>query len=235
MLANAYLKFLDISMPIIERNFNDSSLILSIIAFVVFCLIITIKLTNQNYLHNLIKSTLRFEDLQKTKQKSNSSALLNIATISIPILNISATIMMIITYFKIPVFNITNSFTLIFIIIFAVVFYLFLTKTNLILIGNLTNMITYATDCTLIRFNNLKVLSLFLLPVFLLFPFVNTKMQSYLVVAAILVLVIIFLIKIISFFIYLFKIKFLNHYSILYFCTLEILPLLIVCKLIGMW
>ena len=235
MLANAYLKFLDISMPIIERNFNDSSLILSIIAFVVFCLIITIKLTNQNYLHNLIKSTLRFEDLQKTKQKSNSSALLNIATISIPILNISATIMMIITYFKIPVFNITNSFTLIFIIIFAVVVYLFLTKTNLILIGNLTNMITYATDCTLIRFNNLKVLSLFLLPVFLLFPFVNTKMQSYLVVAAILVLVIIFLIKIISFFIYLFKIKFLNHYSILYFCTLEILPLLIVCKLIGMW
>ncbi len=235
MLANAYLKFLDISMPIIERNFNDSSLILSIIAFVVFCLIITIKLTNQNYLHNLIKSTLRFEDLQKTKQKSNSSALLNIATISIPILNISATIMMIITYFKIPVFNITNSFTLIFIIIFAVVFYLFLTKTNLILIGNLTDMITYATDCTLIRFNNLKVLSLFLLPVFLLFPFVNTKMQSYLVVAAILVLVIIFLIKIISFFIYLFKIKFLNHYSILYFCTLEILPLLIVCKLIGMW
>lgn len=235
MLANAYLKFLDISMPIIERNFNDSSLILSIIAFVVFCLIITIKLTNQNYLHNLIKSTLRFEDLQKTKQKSNSSALLNIATISIPILNISATIMMIITYFKIPVFNITNSFTLIFIIIFAVVVYLFLTKTNLILIGNLTDMITYATDCTLIRFNNLKVLSLFLLPVFLLFPFVNTKMQSYLVVAAILVLVIIFLIKIISFFIYLFKIKFLNHYSILYFCTLEILPLLIVCKLIGMW
>ena len=235
MLANAYLELLDISMPIIERNSNDNYLILSIIAFVVFCLIITIKLTNQNYLHNLIKSTLRFEDLQKTKQKSNSSALLNIATISIPILNISATIMMIITYFKIPVFNITNSFTLIFIIIFAVVFYLFLTKTNLILIGNLTDMITYATDCTLIRFNNLKVLSLFLLPVFLLFPFVNTKMQSYLVVAAILVLVIIFLIKIISFFIYLFKIKFLNHYSILYFCTLEILPLLIVCKLIGMW
>jgi len=109
MLANAYLELLDISMPIIERNSNDNYLILSIIAFVVFILIIITKLTNQNYLQNLIKSTLRFEDLQKTKQKSNSNAFLNIVTISIPILNISATLMMIITYFKFPIFNITNS------------------------------------------------------------------------------------------------------------------------------
>ncbi|MDI9536156.1 MAG: hypothetical protein QM212_09270, partial [Bacteroidota bacterium] len=108
MLANAYLELLDISMPIIERNSNDNYLILSIIAFVVFILIIITKLTNQNYLQNLIKSTLRFEDLQKTKQKSNSNAFLNIVTISIPILNISATLMMIITYFKFPIFNITN-------------------------------------------------------------------------------------------------------------------------------
>jgi hypothetical protein len=235
MLANAYLELLDISMPIIERNSNDNYLILSIIAFVVFILIIITKLTNQNYLQNLIKSTLRFEDLQKTKQKSNSNAFLNIVTISIPILNISATLMMIITYFKFPIFNITNSFILICILIFAVFFYFLFTKTNLMLIGNLTNMKSYAIDCTLIRLNNIKVLSLFLSPLYLLFPFANTKMQSHLVFAAILILAIIFLIKIISFFIYLFKIKFLNHFSILYFCTLEILPLLIVCKLVGMW
>lgn len=235
MPDNAFLQILDSNMPVITRNFDYNYLILSIIAFVVFVLLIISNLIAQNYFKNLIITAIRFEALQKIKQESGLSVFISFLTTSISGLNIAASIMMIISYYKFQLFNITNSLVLISILIIAVLFYFIFFKTNLILLGNLTLHKSYATNYGLIKFNNIKALSIFLLPLFLLFPFVGEKTQQSLVIIAFSILLLMLIINIISFFIYLIKIKFFNHYSILYFCTLEILPLLIVFKLIGMW
>ncbi|MBR3945538.1 MAG: DUF4271 domain-containing protein [Bacteroidales bacterium] len=77
-----------------------------------------------------------------------------------------------------------------------------------------------------------RMLSILFLPLFSLCPFVSAEMAKIFVWIAIAVFVAMLVFQYITIIFYLLKNNFLNHHSILYFCTLEFLPILIVLKLV---
>ena len=77
-----------------------------------------------------------------------------------------------------------------------------------------------------------RMLSILFLPLFSLCPFVSAEMAKIFVWIAIAVFVAMLVFQYITIIFHLLKNNFLNHHSILYFCTLEILPILIVLKLV---
>ena len=77
-----------------------------------------------------------------------------------------------------------------------------------------------------------RMLSILFLPLFSLCPFVSAEMAKIFVWIAIAVFVVMVVFQYITIIFYLLKNNFLNHHSILYFCTLEFLPILIVLKLV---
>lgn len=77
-----------------------------------------------------------------------------------------------------------------------------------------------------------RMLSILFLPLFSLCPFVSAEMAKIFVWIAIAVFVAMFVFQYITIIFHLLKNNFLNHHSILYFCTLEFLPILIVLKLV---
>ena len=77
-----------------------------------------------------------------------------------------------------------------------------------------------------------RMLSILFLPLFSLCPFVSAEMAKIFVWIAIAVFVAMVVFQYITIIFHLLKNNFLNHHSILYFCTLEFLPILIVLKLV---
>ena len=77
-----------------------------------------------------------------------------------------------------------------------------------------------------------RMLSILFLPLFSLCPFVSAEMAKIFVWIAIAVFVAMLVFQYITIIFHLLKNNFLNHHSILYFCTLEFLPILIVLKLV---
>lgn len=77
-----------------------------------------------------------------------------------------------------------------------------------------------------------RMLSILFLPLFSLCPFVSAEMAKIFVWIAIAAFVVMVVFQYITIIFHLLKNNFLNHHSILYFCTLEFLPILIVLKLV---
>jgi len=82
-------------------------------------------------------------------------------------------------------------------------------------------------------FYSLRLAGLIVFPVFTLIPFVGGMLLNVLIVIVLVIVGIVFLYNIFTFFRQSFKIKFFNHYSILYFCIFEILPFIVLIKLLG--
>lgn len=77
-----------------------------------------------------------------------------------------------------------------------------------------------------------RLMSILFLPIFSVCPFVPAATAKVLIWIAIAIFVSLVILQYITIFFHLLKNNFLNHHSILYFCTLEILPILIVLKLV---
>ncbi len=77
-----------------------------------------------------------------------------------------------------------------------------------------------------------RMLSILFLPIFSVCPFVPAATAKVLIWIAIAIFVSLVILQYITIIFHLLKNNFLNHHSILYFCTLEFLPILIVLKLV---
>ncbi|MDD4148779.1 MAG: DUF4271 domain-containing protein, partial [Bacteroidales bacterium] len=82
-------------------------------------------------------------------------------------------------------------------------------------------------------FHSMSLLGLIVFPIFILIPFVGGILLNVLIYLIILLAGLWFSYNTIGFFRQSFKIKFFNHYSILYFCIFEILPIIVLIRLLG--
>ncbi len=81
-------------------------------------------------------------------------------------------------------------------------------------------------------FYNQRALGIIIFPIFFVCPFVPESVRNILIYIAIGVVVVSTLYAFYTFWRYTMKIKFFNHYAILYFCAFEILPILVVWRLV---
>ncbi len=124
-----------------------------------------------------------------------------------------------------------NIFVLGLLVLAVVIILYFLKWVNYTFWGWLFKFSTYSKNYLNMVFNNLRVFGIVIFPFFLLYPFVGLFIRNVLAITSISLLGLLFIYTFYIFWRYSIKIKFFNHYAILYFCTFEILPLIIFWEL----
>ena len=97
--------------------------------------------------------------------------------------------------------------------------------------GFLLRLETYAANYNTLILDTERILSLVFVPLFAFCPCVSATTAKILIWIEFAAVVLLVGFQFVTFFFHLVKNKFLNHHSILYFCALEVLPVLIVVKL----
>jgi hypothetical protein len=220
-------------MPVMIRNTDYNQVVISVISFLVICLIIAVKVAFKGYYTNLFISIWRPDSSARKQYDSGTGVIASTLSGIAAILSVTATVMVVMVYFRIPSKLDLSPLAFLLISLASSAAYYVFYKTSLTFLGYVVDVSEQAAFYSTMKSDYYKVMSLLLLPLFVIFPHSDPMMYKALVIAMAVVALIIFLINIFSFFSYLIKIKFLNHYTILYFCILEILPLLVVAKLIG--
>ena len=98
--------------------------------------------------------------------------------------------------------------------------------------GFLFRLSEYAKSYNTLILDTERLMSILFLPIFSVCPFVPAATAKVLIWIAIAIFVSLVILQYITIFFHLLKNNFLNHHSILYFCTLEFLPVMIVLKLV---
>ncbi len=98
--------------------------------------------------------------------------------------------------------------------------------------GKLFRMQEYVRRYNTLILDTERLMSLLFLPLFSLCPFVPAVVAKALICIAIAIFVVLVTLQYVTIFFHLLKNNFLNHHSFLYFCTLEVLPVLITIKLV---
>lgn len=220
-------------MPVLVRNTDYNQIVISVISFLVVCLIIVVKLSFKGYYSNLFTSVWRPDSSVRKSWESGTGVIASTLSGIAAILSVTATVMVVMVYFMIPDKLNLSPFAFLTISLLSTTAYFLFYKIVLSFLGYVIDISEHAHFYSLMKSDYYKVMSLLLLPLFVIFPHSDPIMYKTLIIAIAIIAVLSLLINIFSFFSYLIKIKFLNHYAILYFCILEILPLLVVAKLIG--
>ncbi len=97
--------------------------------------------------------------------------------------------------------------------------------------GFLFRLKMYAAGYNTLILDTERILSLIFVPLFAFCPFVSATTAKILICIALASVVLFVGLQFVTFFFHLVKNKFLNHHSILYFCALEVLPVLVVIRL----
>jgi hypothetical protein len=222
-----------VGMPVLVRNTDYNQVLISVISFLVVCLIIVVKLSFKGYYSNLFVSVWQPDSSVRKSWESGTGVIASTLSGIAAILSITVTVMVVMIYFMIPNKLNLSPFAFFIISLASTAAYYLFYKTVLSFIGYVIDISEQAHFYSVMKSDHFKVMSLLLLPLFVIFPHSDPTIYKTLIIAIAVIAALSLLINIFSFFSYLIKIKFLNHYAILYFCILEILPLLVVAKLIG--
>lgn len=233
MILDVSGELIDAGMPVLIRNTDYNQIIISVISFIVVSLVVVVKVLFKGYFASLFISVWRPDSTSKKLFESGSGVIASALSGIAAILSVTASVMVVMVYFRIPDKLDLNPISLLAISLASSAAYYFFNKATLSFLGYVIDIREQASFYSSMKSDYYKVMALLLLPMFVLFPHSNPIMYKSLIISIIVIVALSFLINIFSFFSYLIKIKFLNHYTILYFCILEILPLLIVAKLIG--
>jgi len=120
-----------------------------------------------------------------------------------------------------------------FIVLLIVLCYAVFYKTSLLMLGWITDKEQVTSEYSRLTSDIFRFIGIILIPLFLVISFSEVWTQNYLIYTMLAIVVLAFCIRLFKFFVAIFKIKFLNHYTILYFCVFEILPVLFVVKIAG--
>ena len=233
MILDTSGQLLNAGMPVLIRNTDYNQVVISVISFLVISLIIVVKVAFKGYYSNLLNSILRPDSSARKQYDSGSGVIASTLSGIAAILSVTATVMIVLVYFMIPDKLNLSPFSLLLISFASSAAYYVFYKASLAFLGYVVDVSEQASFYSTMKSDFYKVMSLLLLPLFVIFPHSDPIMYKSLIITIAIIAVLSLLMNVFSFFSYLIKIKFLNHYAILYFCILEILPLLVVAKLIG--
>ncbi len=225
---------MDELMPILERPVDWCATIILVIATIITCLLITIKILFPDY-YKLVIYRMLIENLSgRQVEKHIESSTQTVISITGTVLSVSAMLFTAICYSGKTNINISygNEWKILLLSLAAVLSYnickLVLNK----IIGSIFRIETYTDSYNSLILDIEKILGLAFLPIFLFCPFVSSSTVIALIWIALIITIIVIVFQFITLFLHLLKNKFLNHYSFLYFCALEVLPILIIIKLL---
>ena len=221
------------AMPILEQTIDWNATIILIISVVIAILLITTRLLYPDfYKTTLYRMFVENLSGRQTEVQTEASTMKAISTIE-SLLSISAMIFAIICYSNkttIPLIY-GEEWKIILIIIGIFAGYNIVKLTINKLIGNIFRMQIYTDSYNTLILDTEKILGLIFIPIFTFCPFVPEQLAKILVWIAIGATIALVVFQFVTLFLHLLKNKFLNHYSIIYFCALEVLPVLILIKL----
>ncbi len=225
---------LNVSMPVIERHTDYNQVVLSVSAFVVVLLLLTVKLLFKDYFRHLFINVFRSDVSAKNFSESNSAGnQASFITGVTAILSTGSAIMALIVYYSgIGSVNIKPALLLL-ITTGSVIAFVALYKISLWFLGSILDIPDITKTYSDMTSDIFRVMGIIIFPLFIILPFSDLWAQKVLIISIIAIIAIALTVRVYGFFNFLIKIKFFNHYAILYFCVLEILPVLFVVKIIG--
>lgn len=244
MLYNPILNNIDIS--IIERVPDYNMLAICIASLVVFILLLSVKVFFKEYYKDLFYVILRPDNSGKIYIENNITYIQATIIVQISsIITVATAIFAIIVYLpgsfiseKIEIFRDTfnnKPIEILFLylrLMLIIVVYLIYRWFATCFVGWVFGFNKVTEVYFDFNLNLIKILGIILFPVCLLLPFAYDTANKILIICILIFFILVFIYKSVIFFLNSIKIKFFNHYSILYFCTFEILPILFLIKVI---
>lgn len=223
-------------LPIIERQTDYAQYYVMLVSIILFIAFILVKVLFSGYYQNLFYIAKK-QDVSRASFKESNTAFKQADFYILIAANFSLAtgIFTIITYFP---FTNTNNFVqqplFIFLIILGIVTSIFLLKWAIYkYFGWILNLSNFSTNYLSSFFNSIRIYGIINFPIFIFVPFVGETLRIALIICMLAILATVILYNFYIFWHQTIKIKFFNHYSILYFCTLEILPILILIRIAG--
>ncbi|HOZ30575.1 MAG TPA: DUF4271 domain-containing protein [Bacteroidales bacterium] len=224
-----------ISLPVIERQSDNNQIVICVSALIIIILLLIVKLLFDGYFKIVISSVFRNEVTTRNIDESNYA--LNQASLItgiITIISITTALFSCVAYFtKFNFIQGHNSWLVFLSILSIVICYTFYYKISLSLLGWILDLQQLTSKYSKVTSDIFRLIGLVIFPFFLVISFSEVWMQNYLVYSMLIIIVLAFTIRLYNFLLTIFKIKFLNHYTILYFCVFEILPILFIVKIAG--
>jgi len=215
----------------INTDFKADAWVIGVILFSTFVFAFVRMFYNKKY-HNIIKSGTNYQYAYKlVKEGSSSSSRVNTFLSLVFYINISMFIFLILKLLNIKV-DLSDWKLYLLLILSLFIMYLGKRVANRILgyvFGNNDVVSEYLTNVWIYNI----ILGVFILPFIISIPFVPPEFKLPLMYIGIAIIILSLLFRILRNFRIAFKIKLSIFYLILYLCTLEILPILIIGKMIS--
>lgn len=235
MIVHNYLTTISNIDFVIRHNQPEKYIILtSVFIIVIFLIVLKIyyKVLISDVIQNAANQTFKPGNLKDTSRYKKETILPEILLLAIFFISITGIIFSILHYVaprqSFLVFE--NVFLLFFLILLAVITYVIIKTAGIVMLGWLFRSQAVAQDYLNTMFSLFYAAGIIITPFLLLMPFVTDTFSLVLATTAFLIIGISFLFRIIKGFLISFQIKFSFHYTILYFCGMEILPLLIMVE-----
>lgn len=221
----------EINFQLIQRSQNDNFNLLLLISFVIFLILLIIKHNHAKYFSTLFLYLFDYKlisQLLNDKTFARPSFFMDIASILI----LGSSLYVISTHNQIPIFALSNfaSYNILFLNILLVAFYFILFRLINSFLGSLLKISQVANIYSNMSLNILKVASIIIYPVLVIFYLFSSEIRELFSIFILLIIILSIIVRFFVFFNISFKRKILNHYSILYLCVFEILPILYIVK-----
>ncbi|MBQ1695730.1 MAG: DUF4271 domain-containing protein [Bacteroidales bacterium] len=220
-------------MPIIDRVKDWNALIILVMAVVIAVLYIVIRMIYPDFYrmvaYRMFVENFSGREITKPTDVSSIEALTTI----ISLLSISTMLFAAVCYSGLTTIGLEYGSewkTMLKILLIFSAFNFGRGLTNLFF-GFLFRIDKYAANYNTLILDTERILSFVFVPLFVFCPFVSAVTAKILIWIAFAAVVLLVGFQYVTFFFHLVKNKFLNHHSILYFCALEVLPILVVIKL----
>ncbi|MDD2634643.1 MAG: DUF4271 domain-containing protein [Bacteroidales bacterium] len=227
---------LEVLMPAIERHADYGQFIILAASVLLLFILITVKVLFPKYLKHLFFITFK-QDLTRGAYFETSSSIkqADVFMLFASTISISAAMYAVFRYFPYNTIILSDAKT------FLEFAFIILGVITILLLKHLIyNYFAWLFDMQIHKkayfigfYNLLRLTGIILFPIFILIPFVGGMFLNVLIALVLITGGLVFFYNMFIFFRQSLKIKFLNHYCILYFCIFEILPIIVLIKLLS--
>ena len=221
-------------MPVIERYVDWNASIILIISVLVIILYIVARMIYPDFYKQTIYRMFVENFSGRSVSQPTEVASIEAVTIIISLLSISAMLFSVICYSGMTNISMEHGSEwkiILFLLIVVPVCNQTIGLINVIA-GFVFHLPEYSRSYNTLIIDSERLLSIIFLPLFAFCPFVSAQTAEVLIWVAFAFFVAMSILRYVTIFFHLLKNNFLNHHSILYFCTLEVLPILIFIKLV---
>lgn len=221
-------------MPIVDRLKDWNASIILIASVIILVLYVGVQLKYPGFYRSVIYRMFVENFSGRPITRNIEVASVEGVSVIISLLSISTMIFAVICYSDMTKFELEygGEWKVMLIVLLVFSFYNQLKGLLTLFFGKLFRLQVYAVRYNTLILDTERFLGLIFVPLFAFCPFVPDSAAKYLIWTAAVATLILVGFQFVTFFFHLLKNNFLNHYSILYFCALEVLPILIFVKLV---